>query len=46
MQVLGSAFTFVLLPGGPRPDKIWLILDLTRSNCPDLENQDTLDDSL
>ena len=35
-----------LLPGRPRPVRIWLILDLARTGCPDSENQDTLDNSL
>ena len=29
-----------LLPGGPRPVRIQLILDLVRTRCPDSENQD------
>ena len=44
--ILGSAFTLAPLPDVSRPARIWLILNLTRSRCPDSENQDTLDDSL
>ena len=35
-----------MLPGGPRPERIWLILDLARNRCPDAENQDNIDNSL
>ena len=35
-----------MLPGGPRPAIMWLILDLPRSRCPDSQNQDTIDNNL
>ena len=35
-----------LLSGGPRPARIWLILERTRNKCLDSENQDTTDNSL
>ena len=35
-----------LLSGGPRPARMWLILDLPRNKCLDSENQVTIDNSL
>ena len=35
-----------LLPGGPRPVWIRLILELVRTRVPDSENQDTIDNNL
>ena len=35
-----------LLSGGPRPARMWLILDLARSRCLDSENQDAIGNSL
>ena len=34
------------LSGGPRPSRMWLILDLARSRCLDSENQDAIGNSL
>ena len=35
-----------LLSGGPRLERMWLILDLARNRCLDSENQGTIDNSL
>ena len=35
-----------LLFGRPRPARIWLILDLTKTGCLNSKNQDTLDSNL
>ena len=35
-----------LLSGGPRPARMWLILDLARNRCLDSENQGTIDNTL
>ena len=35
-----------LLSGGPRPARMWLILDLARNRCLDSESQGTIDNTL